>query len=129
MQKIKMYIPFSNKLLKNFIKIKITWFNSHAFNNTSTSTTAMSELERELLLYSEKKQAVLSLKTLMETGNGDRLNEFETIFQKTNNSKKQLLESEKVHMQVACFLHRELPVRLAHRAVKLEAASIFIKSG
>ncbi len=27
--------------------------------------------------------------------------------------------------KIACFLHRELPVRLAHRAVELEASAIF----
>jgi Mitochondrial branched-chain alpha-ketoacid dehydrogenase kinase len=27
--------------------------------------------------------------------------------------------------QVACFLHRELPVRLAHRACDLEATDLF----
>lgn len=31
-------------------------------------------------------------------------------------------------MQIACFLHRELPVRLAHRAVELEATEVFKSS-
>jgi len=59
----------------------------------------------------------------METGRGERLNDFNSIGQDRNAA------TEKVLIQVACFLHRELPVRLAHRAVKLEASSLLIKSG
>lgn len=36
--------------------------------------------------------------------------------------------SERVQIQVACFLHRELPVRLAHRAVELEGYALFKES-
>ena len=36
--------------------------------------------------------------------------------------------SERVQIQVACFLHRELPIRLAHRVVELEAIPIMRES-
>lgn len=33
-----------------------------------------------------------------------------------------------MHIQVACFLHRELPIRLAHRVVELESIPIMRES-
>ena len=56
----------------------------------------------------------------MESGRGDNPN---------LPSGKSTKASDKVIMQVACFLHREMPVRLAHRAVKLEASPLFQMSG
>jgi pyruvate dehydrogenase kinase 2/3/4 len=37
-------------------------------------------------------------------------------------------DAERVHIQVACFLHRELPIRLAHRIVELESIPIMRES-
>ena len=37
--------------------------------------------------------------------------------------------TQRIMIQVACFLHRELPIRLAQRAVKLEASPLFARSG
>ena len=85
-------------------------------------STVVPNIEKELDLYSKKKQTSVSLKTLMESGRGEIPN---LPFGSTRTNKA----SEKVVMQVACFLHRELPVRLAHRAAKLEASPIFNKSG
>ena len=82
--------------------------------------TISPDLEKELLLYSKKKQTPVSLKSLMESGRGDNPN---------LPSGKSTKASDKVIMQVACFLHREMPVRLAHRAVKLEASPLFQMSG
>ena len=36
--------------------------------------------------------------------------------------------AERVQIQVACFLHRELPIRLAHRVVELESIPIMKES-
>ena len=90
-----------------------------ATRHYSTSPIAPN-VEKELALYSKKKQTAVSLKSLMESGRGDNPH---------LPSGKATKASEKVIMQVACFLHREMPVRLAHRAVKLEASSLFQKSG
>ena len=81
-------------------------------------------IDKEIDLYSKKKQTTVSLKTLMDSGLGNNLNTFQYgAMQKSQRA------SDKVLMQVACFLHRELPVRLAHRATKLEGTPIFNKSG
>lgn len=77
-------------------------------------------IEKELELYSKKKQTSVSLRTLMDTGRGENPN---LPLPKSGRA------SDKVIMQVACFLHRELPVRLAHRAAKLEASQLFSMSG
>ena len=63
--------------------------------------------------FARKKQVSVDLKTLMETGQGKSLDKMSHNVQGT--------ESQLVLMQVACFLHRELPVRLAHRAIELES--------
>lgn len=77
-------------------------------------------LEKELILYSKKKQTSVSLRSLMESGRGDNPN---------LPSGKSTKASERVLMQVACFLHREMPVRLAHRAIRLEQSPMFKMSG
>jgi hypothetical protein len=91
---------------------------------SSTLTPSEKEL---LLLYSNKKQTPISLNSLMETGKGDRLYDSYSKIDILPRVEGQV--TEQVLIQVACFLHRELPVRLAHRAVKLEATPTFIKSG
>lgn len=85
--------------------------------NISTITPAV---EKELELYSKKKQTSVSLRSLMDTGRG------ENSHIPTPNA---CTTSDKVLMQVACFLHRELPIRLAHRATRLEASPLFAMSG
>jgi hypothetical protein len=87
-------------------------------------SSATSNMEKELLLYSKKKQAPVSLKTLMDSGRGDNAN-----LPLGSIHADGLKPSDKIIMQIACFLHRELPVRLAHRAVKLEGSQLFTKSG
>lgn len=90
-----------------------------------------SSLSKELTIYSTKKQTPVSLRALMETGKGDKLRDINEILQK-NKSMSDKVKADQLKMisiQVACFLHRELPVRLAHMAVKLEALPIFLKSG
>ena len=91
------------------------------FRESSVSMSA-SSLEKELQLYSNKKQTPVSLKSLMETGKGIRLKDEKAVDIENE------IARQKILIQVACFLHRELPVRLAHRAVKLES-SLFSKSG
>jgi hypothetical protein len=88
-----------------------------SLRNFSSITPA---LEKELDLYSKKKQTSVSLKSLMESGRGDNPN---------LPSGRATKASERVLMQVACFLHREMPVRLAHRAVKLEQSPMYQMSG
>jgi len=88
-----------------------------AVRNFSTITPS---IEKEIELYSKKKQTSVSLRSLMDSGRGENPN-LPTL--------KASKASDKVLMQVACFLHRELPVRFSHRATKLEASALFNKSG
>lgn len=108
----------------NFINVQIgkalVSIRSLHAENSATITLVH---EKELLLYSNKKQTPVSLKSLMETGKGERLSMDEKI------SEGGSAVTSKVLVQVACFLHRELPVRLAHRAMKLEASPLIMKSG
>ncbi len=79
-------------------------------------------LDRELILYGSKKQTPVSLKSLLETGKGDLLNVFE------GKQRESTTASELVLFQVACFLHRELPVRVAHRVEHLQSAPFLLNS-
>lgn len=58
----------------------------------------------------------VSLKTLIDTGRGDLLSGEMGLTGQNNLSTKQ-----KMLIQVASFLHRELPIRLAHRVRDLES--------
>lgn len=78
-----------------------------------------------LQYYGRKKQTPVSLTTLLETGSGAKLQDFQGTL---SNSYNQASPTDRICIQIACFLHRELPVRLAHRAVELEDHPLFKSS-
>ena len=80
------------------------------------------EIMKQLDYYGKKKQTSVSLRALMETGQGAMLNMLDSRVDKNSMTKH-----EKICIQVAGFLHRELPIRLAHRAIELEASPLFMK--
>jgi hypothetical protein len=94
--------------------------------HTSTFNTA---LDKEIQLYSTKRQTPVSLKSLMETGRGDRLAQFDDLMKIKYEKHSQPHPNQRILIQVACFLHRELPIRLAQRAMKLESYPLFTRSG
>lgn len=78
-------------------------------------------------MFAQKKHTLVSLRKLMETGNGSLLANFEKYL-KSPKRTEALEQSQRISIQIACFLHRELAVRLAHRAVSLQATSAFKSS-
>ena len=82
------------------------------------------DLEQQLIFYARKKQTPVSLRSLMETGKGDLLTNFES----TTTSDQPPTASELVLFQVASFLHRELPVRIAHRVAHLHSNPLLLSS-
>ena len=60
----------------------------------------------------------MGIKALLETGRGEYLKNFEMGLKQVDRGGT---VKEKVLIQVASFLHRELPVRFAHRALQLDA--------
>lgn len=117
-----------------------SWTSARAYLSTSVTNpndllnlrnfaNITPHLEKEIQIYSNKKEIPVSLKSLMETGKGDKLNRFDELIKgKYAPNPEQHQASQKILIQVACFLHRELPVRLAHRAVRLESSPLFAKS-
>jgi hypothetical protein len=91
--------------------------------------SSASALDKELNIYASKKQTPVSLRSLMETGNGDRLGQFDEMMKGRFSGESNVQSAERILIQVACFLHREMPIRLAQRAMKLEASPIFQRSG
>ena len=67
---------------------------------------------------SSKNQTPVSLRTLMETGRGDRLGKGGNSFEEDLDNSS--TATDLVLMQVASFLKRELPIRLAHRINNLD---------
>lgn len=68
-------------------------------------------------VYTKKKQTSASLDTLMRTGRGELLDKMrgdEFTFLDEHHPTDQVL------MQVACFLRKDLPIRLAHRILDLD---------
>lgn len=90
----------------------------NSFVNHSKFSTSI-QFQHSLQYYGRKKETNVSLKALMETANGSYL-------QKPNGGF--LNQHQDMIRQVACFLHRELPVRLAHRVCELEATDLFKRS-
>ena len=104
-----------------------TNFMSRSYPSRCMSSNASSsQLNKEIDLYSKKKQTSVSLRALMESGQGLHLYKLGMGGASNEDGMK---VAEKILIQIACFLHRELPVRVAHRAVKLEASPLFMKSG
>lgn len=82
--------------------------------------------EKDLQQFAARKRTGVSLRSLLETGKGELLNKH-IIEQCGDESAKEA--SSRVQIQVACFLHHELPVRFAHRVTRLESSGILSQSG
>jgi pyruvate dehydrogenase kinase 2/3/4 len=77
-------------------------------------------LDEDVTYFGRKKQTQVSLKALMETGVGKRLSDFDF-----DTPKRSSEATDRVKIQIACFLHRELPIRLAHQVLELETTTEF----
>ena len=84
--------------------------------NTSLFSSSSQEKggEKDLREFASKNQVTVDLKTLRDSGLGKHLHMHAASENET------LTEEQKVLVQVASFLHREMPVRLARRVVELE---------
>ena len=69
----------------------------------------MSTAQEDVEYFGRKKQTQVSLRALMETGAGKRLKEFD--FDQEEPAAKSNEANDRVKIQIACFLHRELPIR------------------
>eukprot|EP01051_Picozoa_sp_SAG22_P001631 SAG22_NODE_66_length_22936_cov_626.714279_16_plen_133_part_00 len=93
------------------------------------------ELVRQMIKYADRHRSSVSMHTLLETGRGrlldgrgrigvnDRLSSdsVHNVSSVDEQSGSQLLERHRrMLVQMASFLHRELPIRLAHRARELD---------
>lgn len=78
----------------------------------------------DILSFSKKKQSKVSMKALLETGSGQLLHAFDNLV----NTSQLADERKRVNIHVACFIHKELPIRLAHRIVELENSILYDKS-
>ena len=63
-------------------------------------------LSEDIKTYAKKKQTDISLRTLLDTGQGKHLNLFHKMY-KDSDAKT---DDQKIQIQIANFLHRELPV-------------------
>jgi pyruvate dehydrogenase kinase 2/3/4 len=97
----------------------------HRYLSSSTTplTDIMDESTKRLLNeYAHEQQTSVSLQTLMRTGRGEYLHK---TFLESQHNQDAHLATERVLIQVASFLRRELPVRLAHRIRDLETVYLF----
>ena len=109
-------------LLKKLIA-NISKRSNRKYHSMKSYNIDDNSFKETLQYYGRKKQTNVNLQTLLETGSGQSLNEFESIAIKSSPPKGAL--TDRITIQIACFLHRELPVRLAHRVVELEAHPLF----
>jgi pyruvate dehydrogenase kinase 2/3/4 len=96
-------------------------FHSAGLNRMPNSVSST-----ELKIYASKKQTAVSLKSLLETAKGEMLpghHPYPAV-----SGIADLDKQMRIQFQIACFLHRELPVRLAHRCIALESLPILKQS-
>jgi Mitochondrial branched-chain alpha-ketoacid dehydrogenase kinase len=95
-----------------------------SFTTTSSNHLVITDQERELIEKQAKEpQTSVSLQALMRTGRGEFLDKTfgqETLQREQADARKTQL----VLIQVAGFLRRELPIRLAHRIHDLEGVPL-----
>eukprot|EP00953_Heterococcus_sp_UTEX-ZZ885_P021683 12091-Heterococcus_DN1.PRE.4 len=82
---------------------------------STLSTPPGSPLHDQIMESAAMRQTGVSLKTLIDTGRGELLGG-DIVFRESD-----LTTREQMLIQVASFLHRELPIRLAHRVRDLES--------
>ena len=80
--------------------------------------------EKEIQIWGSKQMSPVSLNNLMETGRGDNIKIFNQYLAAKNGCET-VENSKAIMMQIACFLHREVPLRLAQRACELQSTSEF----
>eukprot|EP00542_Grammatophora_oceanica_P018997 CAMPEP_0194048702 /NCGR_PEP_ID=MMETSP0009_2-20130614/28171_1 /TAXON_ID=210454 /ORGANISM="Grammatophora oceanica, Strain CCMP 410" /LENGTH=416 /DNA_ID=CAMNT_0038694645 /DNA_START=116 /DNA_END=1366 /DNA_ORIENTATION=+ len=99
-------------------------FVSEPYPFRVTSFKDVSEAEGRLISEQAKQpQTSVSLQTLMQTGRGEFLNRTYTD-DKSIENEEATQATEKILIQVAGFLRRELPIRLAHRIQDLECVPL-----
>ena len=82
----------------------------------SRGTSDLELLSDDIAYFASKRQTGVSLKTLTETGRGDHV----PAVKEVDASKQDAGRRMRMLFQVAMFLHRELPIRLAHRVRDLD---------
>jgi hypothetical protein len=83
--------------------------SSTGLDYSTLSTPPGSPLHDQIMESAAMRQTGVSLKTLIDTGRGELLGG-DIVFRESD-----LTTREQMLIQVASFLHRELPIRLAHR--------------
>jgi len=103
-----------------------TAFGRHSFRKFSSGVDQAEDLSMLVDRYASRQQTSVSLQTLMRTGRGELLhktaNTTTTANSDTNTdtSNNDKAATQQVLIQVASFLYRELPARLAHRIQDLD---------
>jgi pyruvate dehydrogenase kinase 2/3/4 len=87
-----------------------------SFSNASSGASDLQLLSDDISYFASKKQTGVSLRTLTETGRGEFVQEVVEV----DASKQDAGRRQRMLFQVAMFLHRELPIRLAHRVRDLD---------
>ena len=88
-----------------------------SFPNASSGASDLQLLSDDISYFASKKQTGVSLRTLTETGRGEFVQEVVEV----DASKQDAGRRQRMLFQVAMFLHRELPIRLAHRVRDLDS--------
>ena len=91
--------------------------SSNSFRAFSSDSIDAAELVKKL---STKRMTSVTLNTLMDTGQGNLLQKHTSMNEEELSDKLGTAATDKILRQVANFLHRELPIRLAHRITDLE---------
>lgn len=94
------------------VQIRLSRYACRRFGRVTTG---------DLEFYGRKKQNKITLRALLDAGSGRTLGVGAKILENAS-------LSENINIQVASFLHRELPIRCAHRALELDSSDVFQKS-
>jgi len=101
----------------NILKVSSSYTSTRTFGKT-TFEGVTKEISNSINKQAMQHQTSISLETLMQTGRGEFLQKTYKDLDDTEITEREA--TEKVLQQVAGFLRRELPIRLAHRIQDLD---------
>jgi hypothetical protein len=102
-------------------------WKSHSTSPFAATASATKGSQEELLnLYGTKRQNGVSLKNLIKVSTGETLVNFSSsdgLFSSIPRDHRAAIVT-----QIGCFLHRELPIRYAHRVLEIEKDEFLMRS-
>jgi len=95
--------------------------NHNNGNNNPIECAGILSVEEYIQCNAQKSQTGVSMRTLLDTGRGKLIQRDGKFLDRNSYDRVDIPDEEHMLIQVAGFLHRELPIRLSHRVRDLDS--------